>query len=282
MKCAFSFSLYNSNNYWGGNVYKYTYNCVANVLISNVLFPEWMIYVYYDDTIQHDIINFLKKSKNVVAIDMTNHWLSKKDKMMWRNLILDQPNLDIVCIRDCDTWLTKREKDIIYEWINSDKTLHIIRDHCYHNLKMMGGMWGIKIKQNKLDKMENLLSNYFTSSINHITHSGQDQKFLETYYYNSFIEDTMIHIGEQYNNNGVPIYKTGGYYPNEKCIKKIPLFNKDQDCLIPELSFFKTSIINQFYCEHCKSQNHFYIGSMFNKLSPETILFINNKIKNSK
>ena len=50
-KKVFSFSLYDSGNYWGGNREKYTFNCVANVIIAKKLFPDWILYVYYDNMI---------------------------------------------------------------------------------------------------------------------------------------------------------------------------------------------------------------------------------------
>ena len=96
---------------------------VANILIAEKLFPDWEIYVYYDNSLKENIINFLIKSPNVVAKDMTNHWLSKWDKMMWRNLAIDEDNLDIVCIRDCDGWLSYREKVLLENWISSDKEI---------------------------------------------------------------------------------------------------------------------------------------------------------------
>ena len=42
--------------------------------------------------------------------------------------------LEIVII-----WVSYREKLLIDEWL-SDKDLHIIRDHCYHEKHIMGGM----------------------------------------------------------------------------------------------------------------------------------------------
>ena len=105
---------------------------------------------------------------------MTDHWLSQKDKIMWRNLAMDE-DIDIVCVRDCDNWLSYREKVIMDDWINSDKNMHIIRDHCWHARKIGAGLWGRKKHLNF--NMENLMKQHFNNNKHHTTHSGDDEHF---------------------------------------------------------------------------------------------------------
>jgi hypothetical protein len=296
MTKAFSFSLYDCGNYWGGNRNKYTYNCVANVLIADKLFPDWKIYVYYDTTIPLNIINFLKKSKNVVAFDMSEHWLTTCDKMMWRNLAIDDTSLDVVCIRDCDTWLSYREKLLMDEWLASNKDLHIIRDHCYHSKHIMGGMWGVK--NHLIKNIEETMKHYFSNKQNYRSHSGDDQDFLKDNYYNKIDNNKiLVHIGHQFNNKGELIFRTGGYFPNEKNIKMIPtIINSQQlvngeapsgcyldrtfDEVIEGLSFLEMSMLNHFHCQHCK-MFHVYIGAMFNNF-PERVIKVIEKAINEK
>ena len=52
MKKVFSFSLYDCGKYYGGSWNKYTYNMVANILIAQKLFPDWKLYVYYDNSLK--------------------------------------------------------------------------------------------------------------------------------------------------------------------------------------------------------------------------------------
>ena len=273
IKKGFSFSLYDCGNYYGGNRNKYTYNCVANVLIAEKLFPDWKLYIYYDNTINNKIIQFLKNATNVVEKDMTDHWLSKYDKMMWRNLAMDDETLDIVCIRDCDGWLSYREKVIMEDWINSDKDIHIIRDHCWHAGKIGGGLWGRKnsVKLN----MEQLMTNYFTKNINHKSHSGEDQDFLTDNFYEKYKDRTVIYIGEQYSAQGQ--YLPRGHHPLEKDIKKInDLINyndfindKNKYEIVEGLSLVEVSKLNEFRCGRCNKPFHVFIGDMYNRL-PET------------
>ena len=282
MKKAFSFSLYDSGNYYGGSWNKYTYNMVANILIAQKIFPDWQIYVYYDQSLKPNIINFLKRSTNVVAKDMTDHWLSKKDKMMWRNLAMDE-DIDIVCIRDCDNWLSYREKVIMDDWIASDKNMHIIRDHCWHAGKIGGGLWGRK-KELELG-MESLMKEYFNNNTRHTTHSGEDQDFLTVNFYNKYYHTTAVYIGEQYDNYGK--FLPRGHHPNEPDIRVInQLINyndyvndKSKTEVVPGLNLIEASYINEFHCGRCQKRFHVFNGDMFNKIPQKSIKVIEDNLK---
>lgn len=271
---VFSYSLYDSGVYYGGTKNKYTYNMIANILIAEKIFPDWKIYVYYDKTLKPMIINFLLRSPNVVAKDMSEHWLNKCDKMMWRNLAIDDDNLDVVCIRDCDGWLSYREKVLLEHWIDSDKELHIIRDHCWHGGKIGGGLWGRK-KSVSLG-IEEKMKGYFESNREHKSHSGEDQDFLTDHFYDQYKYTTQVYIGEQYNNFGV--YLPKGHYP-EECVIRINdlinydefINNKDKYEVIDGLSLIEVSRMNEFRCGRCSKSFHVFIGDMFNIL-PESAL----------
>ena len=46
--------------------------------------------------------------------------------------------------RDCDSRISDREVSAINEWLNSDKDFHIMRDHPYHSISILAGMWGCR------------------------------------------------------------------------------------------------------------------------------------------
>lgn len=282
MKKVFSYSLYDIGKYYGGKWNKYTYNMVANVLIAQKLFPDWQIYVYYDNTLKKNIIDFLLKSPNVVAKNMTNHWLTKYDRMMWRNLAMDE-DIDIVCIRDCDNWLCYREKMIMEDWIKSDKDIHIIRDHCWHAGEIGGGLWGRK--KNVTLNIEKLMKDYFENNKNHRTHSGEDQDFLTYNFYHKFKNNTVVYIGEQYNAQG--IYLPRGHHPHEKDIRKINdlinykeyIKNTSKHEILKGFSQVEASSLNEFNCRRCNKSLHVFIGDMFNKIPEKSLKIIENTLK---
>lgn len=253
-----------------GDQPKYTYNCVANILLAEKLFPDWQIRVYYDDTVPQQIVRYLHRNKHVCPIDMTDHWLTKKDKMLWRNLAIDEREASVVCIRDCDSWLSTREKGLVDEWLTGQNNLHIIRDHCYHSKHMMGGMWGAKGALLREMKMEDTMRAYLEKNVNHRTHTGDDQDFLRDNYYFKYKDQALVHMGHQYDRMHRDVWTQGGYFPGEhtKLIPDSPVAHgSPDDEPVPGLSFLTAHIINKFNCMHCGLSQHVYIGAMFNTMS---------------
>ena len=51
---------------------------------------------------------------------------------------------DAVIFRDTDSRMSLREGHAVHEWMNSDKLVHVMRDHRWHTFPVMAGMWGLK------------------------------------------------------------------------------------------------------------------------------------------
>lgn len=134
MKRVISFSIYGDNK-------KYTVGLLRNLELSKLIYPEWVIYVYYNSTVPVDMIEKYKSFNNVEMINMEH---SKLPGMFWRFTPYD--NIELFISRDADSRLSMREKLAVDEWIKSDKTLHIMRDHPHHEHEINGGMFGLKIK----------------------------------------------------------------------------------------------------------------------------------------
>ena len=47
--------------------------------------------------------------------------------------------------RDLDSRITERERAAAAEWLESDKSLHAMRDHPWHTVPLMAGGWGAKL-----------------------------------------------------------------------------------------------------------------------------------------
>lgn len=268
-----------------GDQPKYTHNCVANILLAEKLFPDWQIRVYYDDTVPQQVVHYLHRNKHVCPIDMTGHWLTGKDKMLWRNLAIDEREASVVCIRDCDSWLSMREKTLVDEWLSSGYDLHIIRDHCYHSKHMMGGMWGARGALLREMKMEDTMRTYLEQNPSHRTHTGDDQDFLRDNYYFKHKDQALVHIGHQYDRMHRDVWTHGGYFPDET-IKYIPETviapGSPEDEPVSGLSFITAHIINKFHCQHCGQEQHVYIGAMFNTVSRQAYNTIMNALQNEK
>ena len=137
MKKIISFSLYNSLD-------KYNIGILKNIELQKTIYKDWEIWIYYDTTVNINFISKLKKYKNIKLFNMSNSLL-KNHKMIWRFLPINDKNVYLFIVRDCDSRFTQREENAVLEWINSNKLIHVIRDHPNHKSKyIQGGMWGYK------------------------------------------------------------------------------------------------------------------------------------------
>lgn len=59
---------------------------------------------------------------------------------MFRYLVMLDPNVDIFISRDVDSLIFPREVDAVREWLPSNYTFHLMRDHKGHGSIMLAGM----------------------------------------------------------------------------------------------------------------------------------------------
>ena len=175
---AVSYSLYGSDK-------RYTINALVNIDLCKKFYPDWQIHFYYDDSVPEVIIKEILKNNNCSIIKSRgiNH-----SRAWWRFLSYDRS--DIFISRDADSHITEREVDAVQEWIESGKSLHIMRDNVGHNNKIQSGMFGLR-RNDKLDSMKVIIGNRISS----IKHYGEDENFLNNYIYPIFAshKDFVVH-----------------------------------------------------------------------------------------
>ena len=175
-----SFSL------WGDN-FTYIYGAIRCAQQAQEMFPDFVCRFYiHTKTVPADIINALNIMKNVCIIFKEGDLATCKP-MMWRFEAIDDPDVEIMMSRDTDTEFLLREQLAVYEWINSGKTFHIMRDHPHHVYHILGGMFGTrKIPEIPCwkEKME---------LIQQAESRNYDQEFLRDYIYPHVANDSVIH-----------------------------------------------------------------------------------------
>lgn len=182
-----SYSLY-------GSTPMYTVGCIRNAELKNILFPDWEMWVYYNDTVPQEIIDQL------INLDVK---LIKKDSdhgfinSMWRFLPMNEPNLEYYICRDCDSRISERDVIAVNEWIESGKDFHIVRDHPIgHWWPMNAGMWGAK--GNTINNFRDVVNDYIRQNFRTYDKSI-DQHFLRDIVYPLTINNCLVH-DEYYNH----------------------------------------------------------------------------------
>lgn len=160
-----SFSL------WGDKP-TYTVGAVKNADLAARLFPNWMCVFYCWDSVPSDIIKELESRPNVLVRRVGGEYDSTDSRGMFhRFLPADEEGVEYMMSRDTDSRLSDRERLAVEAWLASGADLHVMRDHPYHGVPMLGGMWGVK--GGKLKGISRDMEEFEPSS-----DKGQDQAFL--------------------------------------------------------------------------------------------------------
>jgi len=177
-----SYSLYGNNR-------RYTAPLLENSKIALNLYSGWTIYVYHDYTVNQFFLDQLRQNGVVtINIEQSNH--ENLPAKMWRFLPVKDLNIDCVIFRDADSILTQRERDLVTQWLESDKSVHIIRDHPLHIAPILAGMFGIK--RNSFHILSKIMDE-ITPKIKQRP-IDYDQVFLADYFYPRIIKMALIHV----------------------------------------------------------------------------------------
>jgi hypothetical protein len=182
-----SFSLWGNNKfYWQG--------ALQNIKDRNRYYPGYICRFYIDNKCDKNLISALNDEEDVeiLLVDGEKSWHG----MFWRFYAASDPDIDILLVRDTDCRFSDREVGAVNEWINSEYSFHIMRDHPYHTVPILGGLWGCK--KNYLSNMSELIDNWK----NHTSKKGDwlsvqtagDQNFLQEVIYPKVMKNSLEHI----------------------------------------------------------------------------------------
>ena len=179
MRKIISFSL------WGDNP-KYTVGAIRNAELALQIYPSWICYFFVSENVPKEIIDVLLSYENTIVFFKQGNgdWRS----MFWRFETSYDPAIDISIFRDTDSRLSMREVYAVNQWLESDKTFHIMRDHPYHNFRILGGMWGFKKNPSYPYPMYNLLKQFKKTN-----EYGTDYKFFNEKLYPLIYNDKIVH-----------------------------------------------------------------------------------------
>ncbi|MFH0919397.1 MAG: hypothetical protein V1913_03475 [Fibrobacterota bacterium] len=123
---------------WGKDP-KYLRGAVANARLQKVHYPGWVSRFYVDDTVPEEVIGELKALDSEIIMKPRGEGYQG---LYWRFEAGFDPGVGWFIVRDCDSRLNGREAAAVREWMKSGKPFHVMRDHPYHAVPILGGMWG--------------------------------------------------------------------------------------------------------------------------------------------
>jgi hypothetical protein len=190
MIICFSYCLYGKYNP------KYYIGLEENIKFINKHYPNYLIHIWFGSDVELDKINMnLLNTSNLIIkhLNVTGYIVHA-----YRFLSIDEPNIDIVFSRDCDSRISDREIKLNNRFINSKYLLHTIRDHKGQHMPLMAGLFGIKKEIKKYFKNEEIKNQFMylfeilKNNPEYITYTT-DQNLLITLFYTNFKNYLLVH-----------------------------------------------------------------------------------------
>lgn len=186
---AFSFCIYN-----GYNPLYYT-GLIENIDLIRKHFPEFYTYVYVGNDVPDWFLIELRARPKIIT-RFTKE--TGPRNMIHRFFAIDEPEIDIMFVRDADSRIHWKDRWAIREFLNTpEATLHIIRDNPEHATAIMGGLWGMR--KVKGVSIQALYAEH--RSENPQAHGmGYDQDFLIDKIYPLFTRSMLIHSSQTWRH----------------------------------------------------------------------------------
>ncbi len=245
MKKVISYSL------WGSHP-KYTYNMVFNCIQAKHFFPDWTCRIYHDNTSPPEILKLLESFDNVELFLRDD--IPNSRGMYWRHFAAADASVDIMISRDADSWVCKRDKVVVDEWLASNKDFHIVRDNCHHRSPIMGGMWGVR--NGLLRDMDKKIHKFFADNP---SADNNDQVFLNAMVYPLVVSGSFVH--------GV----LSPPMEREPHAKPIPQYEDEE---LPGLPYKKAYALNPMHCSMCGKTHDVFIGCQITQFPEECLQLI--------
>jgi len=164
-KDVISFSL------WGARDI-YCLGAVINARICRYVYPSWVARFYVGRDVPESVIRALAFA-NAEIIHAETEFPSFPS-YFWRFIVANDPSVRRFMCRDTDSRVTSREAVLVRDWIDSNRSFHVIRDHVLHNDLMLAGMWGGHSSPSL--SLPQLMASYFNGTVTN--KYGHDQRFL--------------------------------------------------------------------------------------------------------
>lgn len=127
----------------------YRVGLLKNIEIAKKLFPEWKVFIHLNtDHEQKDFLKSINQPHTKIVDLKEDH---PQDGFLWRMLPLEQ-NYEAVIVRDVDTRLFNRDKELVDCWMKSNCKYHVSRDNYGSFQPILGGLWGGKNSNLKISE----------------------------------------------------------------------------------------------------------------------------------
>lgn len=197
-----SFSLYGKDD-------KYIQGAFINSATVGIMYPNWQAVFYCGETVPSQVKSRLSELGSIV---IEKNGPEDNTASLWRFEAVNIPNATHVIFRDADSRILDREVAAVNEWLDSGRTLHVMRDHPNHGWDIPAGLWGTRVSA----EVKKILELPKFSAAENVY--GLDALFLSKGVYRLFRRDAMIHdeiFFRNFHANKFPTPRLDGAFVGE-------------------------------------------------------------------
>jgi len=129
---AIAFTLFGTNPL-------YCRGAIRNAQLAKTIYPGWTAIFWVERAVPESVAGEIQAAGAQVRPYSAR---TIPNGMFARFLVNDEPGIKRYLVRDVDSRLTEREREAVAQWERSGKLFHVMRDHPYHGMPIMGGTWG--------------------------------------------------------------------------------------------------------------------------------------------
>ena len=149
---------------------KYTRGMVENLKIIQEMLPDFLVYIHVGSGVPPAVVEAIAAFPHArVVVSSAPNWALPAHRICYPD------EAAVVFARDADSRINARDVWAMNEFIKSDKTFHIVRDHVWHKSKIMAGLCG---RKQSVQLAEPLSQWAATATLGY----GSDEAFLSTVY----------------------------------------------------------------------------------------------------
>ncbi len=130
-----------SYSLWGSGPI-YNIGAIRNADLAKEFYPNWACVYYCFDSVPQETIKELNSRSNCIVRKVEGE--GNRKSAIDRFFPVEEQGVERVICRDTDSRLSPREVSAVNEWIREDTDVHVMRDHPYHSVPILAGMWGAK------------------------------------------------------------------------------------------------------------------------------------------
>lgn len=160
-----------------GNVARYIVGAHAQYRLAKQYFPGWEFRLYTDDASR-----FCLPDATVIEVKDGSYG------SFWRFFPAFESDANVVLFRDADSRIGAREAMAVFEWMDSGKRFHSIKDHPNHTNTLLAGMSASRGRFSQ-GVLENMKERMFSKR-----YYGADEEFMEQQLFPLVKDDMVEHV----------------------------------------------------------------------------------------